>query len=70
MEDPSKAPGFSAHIGLCSICKHARAIQHPRGGDAYFQCLFEKTDPSYRKFPALPVSVCDAFGKVGTEFKT
>ncbi|MCC6144544.1 MAG: hypothetical protein IT368_12125 [Candidatus Hydrogenedentes bacterium] len=45
-------------IGLCATCIHARAIAHPRGGDAYWQCARAAVDPRFPRYPRLPVVRC------------
>lgn len=44
-------------VGLCSVCQHARLIESGRGSRFYL-CERSLTDPSYRKYPPLPVFQC------------
>ncbi len=50
-------------IGLCSICKFARAIRHPRGGASYWQCSLAEQDSNFPRYPGLPVIQCMGFIK-------
>lgn len=43
--------------GLCGHCKHARVIKSSKGSE-FTLCERSKTDPRYRKYPALPVVQC------------
>jgi hypothetical protein len=47
-------------IGLCFDCVNARRIESDRGATFYL-CELAKVDPSFRKYPALPVLVCRGF---------
>lgn len=49
-----------ARIGLCLDCEHARRIESDRGA-TFFLCELAKIDPSFPKYPALPVLVCQGF---------
>jgi hypothetical protein len=44
--------------GLCASCVHARVIASDRGS-RFLLCERSKTDPSYRRFPPLPVVRCE-----------
>lgn len=46
------------HIGLCATCMHARAVPHPRGGAPYWMCGRAADDPSFPRYPRLPVGQC------------
>jgi hypothetical protein len=43
--------------GLCGNCKQARVIRSSKGSE-FTLCERSKTDPRYRKYPALPVLKC------------
>lgn len=47
-------------IGLCADCCHTREIVSGKGSQ-FFYCLRSKTDPRYRKYPALPVLSCPGY---------
>ncbi len=48
-------------IGLCATCQYARVVKHPRGGEDYFRCGKHDEDPTYPKYPPLPVRTCGAY---------
>ncbi|PYR55165.1 MAG: hypothetical protein DMF85_20330 [Acidobacteria bacterium] len=43
--------------GLCATCRHARVIVSDRGSTFYL-CERSKTDPTFPKYPRLPVVEC------------
>jgi hypothetical protein len=51
--------------GLCKTCTHADPLKHPRGGDPYWRCAKAAIDPSYPKYPRLPVMACRGYEKTG-----
>lgn len=46
--------------GLCASCHHARSILSA-SGSRFYQCLREKTDPSFPKWPPLPTLSCRGY---------
>ena len=46
--------------GLCARCRHAR-IQGSARGSRFWRCLRADADPSYRRYPPLPVNDCRGF---------
>jgi hypothetical protein len=50
-------------VGLCSDCEHARIIRSDRG-NVFYLCRLSATDPSFAKYPRLPVLRCPGY-KVG-----
>jgi len=48
-------------VGLCFDCMHSQRIQSARGS-TFYRCKLSDTDPSFVKYPRLPV-----FGCVGYE---
>ncbi len=60
-------PGVNA--GLCGNCLHARRIESARGS-SFLLCGLSAIDPSYAKYPRLPVLCCagyEAAGGTGSE---
>jgi len=51
-------PGVNA--GLCGNCRHARRIESARGS-AFLLCGLSAIDPSYAKYPRLPVLCCAGY---------
>jgi len=49
--------------GLCARCRHARPFQSGKGV-TYLACEKNRTDPSFPKFPALPMRECAGFEPV------
>ena len=54
--------GISADgVGLCANCMFARIVQSDRGSTFYL-CQQSLTDPSFPKYPRLPVLTCSGYG--------
>jgi hypothetical protein len=47
-------------VGLCADCRLARIIQSDRGSTFYL-CQQSLTDPSFPKYPRLPVLSCSGY---------
>ena len=47
-------------VGLCADCRLARIIQSDRGSTFYL-CQQSLTDPSFPKYPRLPVLTCSGY---------
>jgi hypothetical protein len=46
--------------GLCATCIHMRRIVSDRGS-VFYLCELSKTDPTFPKYPRLPVLECAGF---------
>ena len=46
--------------GLCAACRHVR-ITGNRRGSAFYLCTRSQWDPSFRRYPPLPVLACRGF---------
>lgn len=46
--------------GLCAHCSWVRRVGNRRGSE-FFMCGRAATDPSFRRYPALPVLRCRGF---------
>ena len=46
--------------GLCRDCKHSRRIESDRGS-VFFRCELSLQDPSFPKYPRLPVRICSGY---------
>lgn len=44
-------------VGLCFDCLHSHRIQSARGS-TFYRCKLSETDPSFPKYPRLPVLHC------------
>lgn len=42
--------------GLCGHCRHSRLVE--TGRSVFYLCQRSFTDPSYKKYPPLPVRAC------------
>ena len=49
-----------ARAGLCETCAHLRLVSSARGA-VFYLCEYSKRDPSYPKYPAIPVLSCAAY---------
>jgi len=52
--------GERAHAGLCADCRHAQKIISSRGSNFYL-CERSFSDPTFAKYPALPVRSCPGY---------
>ncbi len=52
--------------GLCGTCANARVVESGRGS-RFWLCELSKVDPRFRKYPVLPVRVCDGYRPEGDE---
>jgi hypothetical protein len=46
--------------GLCDSCRHQKVIRNTRGS-VFSMCERSKTDPSFPKYPRLPVRQCRGY---------
>jgi len=46
--------------GLCGGCRHSRRIE-TRAGSIFWLCERAATDPTFPRYPALPVLSCRGF---------
>jgi hypothetical protein len=49
-----------ARIGLCASCRLAQVVASSKGATFYL-CTLSATDPSFRRYPALPVRACTGY---------
>jgi len=55
-----RAPGKAPTAGLCADCVHARRIESSHAS-MFILCEKSATDPSYAKYPRLPVITCEGY---------
>ena len=48
--------------GLCNDCQHCRRIESDKGSK-FLLCQLSKVDPSFAKYPRLPVMRCAGYLK-------
>jgi hypothetical protein len=49
-----------AKVGLCADCRHARRVESDRGS-VFWRCELSVSDPSFPKYPRLPVRECRGY---------
>ena len=47
-------------VGLCFDCRHTRRIDSSRGS-VFYRCGLSDTDPSFPKYPRLPILHCPGY---------
>jgi hypothetical protein len=55
-ERPAPRPG-EVDPGLCASCRHGRCLESGRGS-RFWQCLRAQSDPTFPRYPRLPVREC------------
>ena len=56
----------SEKVGLCFGCRHVRVVTTARGGSFYL-CQLSASDPSFAKYPQLPVMHCRGYRAMAEE---
>lgn len=51
------------YVGLCASCRHVRRVTNKRGSTFYL-CRLADSDPTFAKYPPLPVLACRGFEPV------
>jgi hypothetical protein len=51
-------------VGLCFDCEHAQQIRSDRGS-TFYRCKLSDTDPTFPKYPRLPVLQCAGYTQKG-----
>jgi len=46
--------------GLCDRCRHQRVVRNTRGSE-FSLCERSRNDPSFPRYPRLPVETCRGF---------
>jgi hypothetical protein len=57
-DDARRAPPLRG--GLCEVCAHVRMIETKRGS-RFFLCGRAEVDPSFPRYPRIPVEQCRGF---------
>jgi len=60
MAGPAPSPGRRPPAGLCDRCRHQRLVRTGRGSE-FSLCERSGTDPTYPKYPRVPVLSCPGF---------
>jgi hypothetical protein len=59
----------SADAGLCASCSHVQVITSARGS-IFYLCRLSFVDPSFTKYPVLPVRQCGGYQERKTTANT
>jgi len=62
MANTNDARVAQARAGLCADCVHARSVESARGS-IFLLCELSRSDPSFAKYPRLPVLSCAGYEK-------
>ena len=60
MSAAKSPPDANPHLGLCADCLHARFIKSSKGSQ-FLLCQLSHTDPSFPKYPRLPILACSGY---------
>ena len=60
MPAPASSPELNSRLGLCADCHHARMIEAAKGSQ-FLLCLLSQSDPSFPKYPRLPILACSGY---------
>ena len=52
-----------SHVGLCLDCKYSKHVE-AKEDTVYFLCHRFFTDPTFPKYPRLPVLLCSGYVKL------
>jgi hypothetical protein len=65
-EPPSAAPPppRAPAAGLCDSCAHQQQVHNTRGS-TFSLCTRSREDPSYPRYPRLPVLACTGYERRG-----
>jgi len=53
-------PDANPRPGLCADCLHSRVIDSSKGSQ-FLLCQLSQSDPSFPKYPRLPVLACPGY---------
>jgi hypothetical protein len=51
------------NAGLCDTCRHRQLVPNTRGS-VFSLCTRSRTDPSYPRYPRLPVLSCAGYERL------
>jgi hypothetical protein len=60
------APTWTPDVGLCALCHHVRVVES-RSGSRFYLCTLAAVDPSFARYPRLPVLACRGFTPGGED---
>jgi hypothetical protein len=47
-------------VGLCASCRYVAVITSSKDS-TFYRCRLSETDPSFRRYPVLPVLACPGY---------
>jgi len=59
---PKSSPDANSRLGLCADCRNARLIDSSKGSQ-FLLCQLSQSDPSFPKYPRLPVLACTGYSR-------
>jgi hypothetical protein len=62
MTAPKSSPNEISRFGLCADCTHARLIDSSKGSQ-FLLCQLSQSDPTFAKYPRLPVFACTGYSQ-------
>jgi len=62
----SQDPAPRSRVGLCELCEHRQLVRNTRGS-TFWLCRLSREDPSFPRYPRLPVLSCAGFRRAGEE---
>jgi hypothetical protein len=54
----------SVNPGLCETCTHVQIVRSSKGS-SFVLCRLSEVDPSFRRYPTLPVITCRGYERGG-----
>ena len=60
MSEAKSTHDANPRLGLCADCRHARFIESSKGSQ-FLLCQLSQFDPSFPKYPRLPILVCSGY---------
>jgi hypothetical protein len=60
MTAPNSSTDANPRLGLCGDCLHSRLIESSKGSQ-FFLCQLSQSDPTFSKYPRLPVIACTGY---------
>jgi hypothetical protein len=60
MSSPNSLSDANSRLGLCADCVHARPIESSKGSQ-FLLCQLSQSDPSFPKYPRLPILACAGY---------
>jgi hypothetical protein len=62
MTAPKSSPDENSRFGLCADCLYSRVVDSSKGSQ-FLLCQLSQSDPSFHKYPRLPVLACTGYSQ-------